>query len=83
MQDVTSLFRAGPAKIAKMSVIPMATQRCMSTIEGTLVLAFSLFHNKAYVSKVTNIAERDIEQPIVDISSNVSFSSLSSWRIQK
>ncbi len=60
---LTSLFRAGPAMIAKISVIPMATQRCMSTMEGTLLLAFSLFHNKAYVSMVRNIPKRDIKQP--------------------
>ncbi len=83
MQDFTTLFRAGPAKIAKISVIPMAAQRCMSTIEGTLLLNFILFHSEAYVSMVRNIAARDIEQPIVDISSNASFTSLSTLKIQK
>ena len=69
--------------IAKISVIPIATQRCMSTMDGTLLLAFSLFHNKAYVSMVRNIPKRDIEQPMVDISSNTSFSSLSTFENSK
>jgi hypothetical protein len=70
----TSLFRAGPAKIAKISVIPMATQRCISTWEGMLLLVVSLFHRTAYVSMVRNIPIRDKEQPMEDISSNACFS---------
>ena len=78
----TLYFSAGPAKIANISVIPITTQRCMSTWEGTLLLEFlrSLFQNNAYIIIVRITPISDTEQPMVDISSKAFLSSLLSLR---
>ena len=75
-QCLTSSFRAGPAKMASMSVIPMATQRWRRTWEGTLLFTFcwSLFQSSECVSIVKTTPNNDTEHPMVEISSNACLS---------